>query len=87
MADISGTISNIMSADFGLKFFEGFLNLLSLVGIGIKIGTNYEVYNAKTIKFRFSSPTRDYIEDPYYLNTKLQKYEIMEGRELKDRRL
>jgi hypothetical protein len=62
------------------------LNVLSPVGIGAKIRANYEGHNAKTIKFRFSSPTRDYVEDPYYLNVKLQKHKIAEGNELKERR-
>jgi hypothetical protein len=88
MADVSGTISNNTSLDFGFNFLEGFLNALSLVGIGIgaKIRANYEAKGAKTVKFSFSSPTRDYIEDPYYLNIKLQKHRIAQGHELKGRR-
>ena len=56
------------------------------IGVGTNIRANYESRDAKTIKFRFSSPTRDYVEDPYYLNVKLQRHKIAQGHELKGRR-
>jgi hypothetical protein len=47
MADISGKISNNVSADIGLKFLEGFLDILTSIGIGGKIHDAYEASGTK----------------------------------------
>jgi hypothetical protein len=42
MADVFGTTSNNIPLDFGFRLLEGFLNALSLVGVGENIRKNYE---------------------------------------------
>ncbi len=81
LSDISGTTSGSISAQFGLQFLENFLNALApIVGIGAKIRANYEANSVEAIKFRFSSPTRNYITNPFLLNVKLQRHKIAEVR-------
>ncbi|HZD82526.1 MAG TPA: hypothetical protein VE076_06590 [Nitrososphaeraceae archaeon] len=70
MADISGTSTRAESTKVGLDVLEGFLNALGPVGLGSKVRGSYERDNKQTIKFSFTSATRDYV-DPILLGSKL----------------
>lgn len=82
VAGISALISNSHSADVVLDFLEGFLNALASA-VGTEIRATFELSDAKTARFSFSSITRDYV-DPIELGKKLGKgsYKMMKDNAL-----
>ncbi len=77
MADVIGKVSNSLSIDVGLGLLEGFLIAMGAGSIITKLQNSYEVKGAKTLKFRFSQATRDYI-NVMEIGNKLIKHHIME---------
>jgi hypothetical protein len=61
MADVSGQVSNTVSADLGLQFLEGFLNALGTQAVGTRIRAYFRSKNTKTMNFQFGNATRDYV--------------------------
>ena len=75
MADVSGTISNNTSLDFGFKFLEGFLNILVAGVFGTDIKAALQSENVQKLKFQFSETTREYVE-PNDFGYKLDGYTV-----------
>lgn len=77
MADVTGRVSNGISANVGLRLLENFLNAMGAFGIMNKVHASYETKGTKTLKFRFAQATRDYV-DVMLVGRELVNYRIME---------
>lgn len=71
MSDITGQASNDISGQVGLDFLKGFLDKLSVAGLGGKIMGNYEGSKNNKIVFSFSDARRDSV-DPFLLGSELK---------------
>jgi hypothetical protein len=81
MADVTGEITNSISANTVLEFLENFLVAMGAGSITPQIRINYLAKGVKTTKFHFGQSTRDWI-DPMLLGSKLMKHKIITGHAL-----
>jgi hypothetical protein len=75
VADVSGANSKETIIDTGLKFLEGFLNILVAGVFGTDIKATLESENVQKLKFQFSETTREYVE-PNDFGYKLDGYTV-----------
>lgn len=84
MADVTGRVSNGISANVGLGLLENFLNAMGAIGIVNKVRASYETNGAKTLKFHFAQAKRDYV-DVMLIGRELVNHRIMEEHALYSR--
>jgi hypothetical protein len=72
-ADISGTVSDAVSAKVGLSLLEGFLGAIGAAGWISKLRLSMEGKDAASLRFRFADPLRDHL-DPLQLELALREY-------------
>ncbi|MGH2543872.1 MAG: hypothetical protein ACRDIB_13805 [Ardenticatenaceae bacterium] len=83
LADVSGMLSNAVSANAGLGLLDTFLAALGAAGIVSKLRAAFETKKASAVRFRFASATRDSV-DPMQLGSKLIRHKIIEDHPLYD---